>query len=205
MVCCDVMHQQHTVWAAEAPSSIKRKNKSLKAFADQSDNIWLYGQGTLMMYNKSANTWDTGIGERLGMTGIGVDRNINGMVGDQSGNIWIGSDQLGLLRMDVHTHDTESVQPRNINDSQWITESLSIQCVYIDDTDLLWVGTEKSGVAYSGKYIYRFGSNHIGDITAMAQDADGKVWYGTSDKGVVDYNGPLASMKRIDDGLHLRR
>ena len=195
IVCCDVMHQQHTVWAAEAPSSTKRKNKSLKAFADQLDNIWLYGQGTLMMYNKSAATWEMGIGERLGMTGIGVDRNINGMVGDQSGNIWIGSDQLGLLRMDVNTHDTEPVQPRNINDSQWITESLSIQCVYIDDTDLLWVGTEKSGVAYSGKYIYRFGSNHIGDITAMAQDAEGKVWYGTSDKGVVDYNGPLASMK----------
>ena len=195
MVCCDVMHQQHTVWAAEAAPDIRHKNKSLKAFADQSDNIWLYGQGTLLMYNKSNNNWDNSIGERLGMTGIGVDRNINGMAGDRSGNIWIGSDQLGLLRMDVNTHATEPVQPRNINDSQWITESVSIQSVYIDDTDLLWVGTEKSGVAYSGQYIYRFGSNHIGDVTAMAQDANGKVWYGTSDKGVIEYDGALASMK----------
>lgn len=196
IVCCDVMHQQHTVWAtSDAPMQKRKRNKSLRAFADQSDNIWLYGQGTLMMYNKNANIWDTSTGERLGMTGIGVDRNINGMAGDRSGNIWIASDQLGLLKMDVNTHETESVQPRNINDNQWVKENVSIQSVYVDDTDLLWVGTEKSGVAYSGQYIYRFGSNHNGDITAMTQDANGTVWYGTSNKGVIGYDGPLASMK----------
>ena len=195
LVCCDVMHQQHTVWSTDGVASSKHKNKSLRAFADQADNIWLYGQGTLYMYNQSADTWNTSIGESLGLTGLGVDRNINGMAGDKNGNIWIGSDQLGLLRMDANTHQTEPVQPRNINDSQWISETVSIQSVYIDDTDLLWVGTEKSGVAYSGKYIYRFGSSHIGDITAMAQAPDGTVWYGTSDKGVVDYSGPLSSLK----------
>ena len=196
LVCCDVMHQQHTVWAADGLPQLKnRRSKSYKTFADQNDNIWLYGQGTLYLYNKSTETWDTSIGERLGLTGIGVDRNINGMAGDKSGNIWIGSDQLGLLKMDVNTHETESVQPRNINDQQWQNEIISIQSVYMDDTDLLWVGTEKSGVAYSGQYIYRFGSNLMGDITAIAQDDNGTLWYGTSDKGLIGYNGSLASLK----------
>ena len=196
MVCCDVMHQQHTVWATpSSPLQKRKRNKSLRAFADQMDNIWLYGQGTLLMYNKSADIWDSSIGDRLGMTGMGVDRNINGMAGDRNGNIWIASDQLGLLKMNVNTHETTSIQPRNINDHQWIKDNVSIQSVYVDDTDLLWVGTEKSGVAYSGEYIYRFGSNHNGDITAMAQDANGTIWYGTSDKGVIGYDGPLSSMK----------
>jgi ligand-binding sensor domain-containing protein/AraC-like DNA-binding protein len=196
IVCCDVMHQQHTVWQTERiPSLRNRKNKSLRAFADQLDNIWLYGQGTLFMYNKNNNTWDTTIGDNLGLTGIGVDRNVNDMAGDRNGDIWIGSDQLGLLKMDLNTHEVTPVQPRNINDSQWITERVSIQSVYVDDTDLLWVGTEKSGIAYSGRYIYRFGSDHVGDITAIAQDDNGTVWYGTSDKGVLNYDGPLASLK----------
>ena len=197
LVCCDVMHQQHTIWATDGLPSLKsRRTKSLKAFADQSDNIWLYGQGTLYKYNKSDNSWDTSIGASLGLTGIGVDRNINGMAGDNSGNIWIGSDQLGLLKMNVNTNEVESVQPRNINQNpQLITDKISIQSVYVDDTDLLWVGTEKSGVAYCGEYIYRFGSRHYGDVTAIAQDASGNIWYGTSDKGVIGYDGPLASLK----------
>ena len=197
LVCCDVMHQQHTIWATDGLPSLKnRHTKSLRAYADQTDNIWLYGQGTLYMYNKSANSWETSIGASLGLTGIGVDRNINGMAGDRSGNIWIGSDQLGLLKMNVNTHEVESVQPRNINQNpQLIGERISIQSVYVDDTDLLWVGTEKSGVAYCGQYIYRFGSRHIGDVTAIAQDASGNIWYGTSDKGVIGYDGPLASLK----------
>ena len=196
IVCCDVMHQQHTVWTTERiPSLGNRKNKSLRAFADQLDNIWLYGQGTLFMYDKNNNTWDTTIGDKLGLTGIGVDRNVNGMAGDRNGDIWIGSDQLGLLKMDLNTHEVTSVQPRNINDSQWITEKISIQSVYVDDTDLIWVGTEKSGIAYTGQYIYRFGSDHIGDITAIAQDDNGTIWYGTSDKGVINYDGPLSSLK----------
>ena len=194
--CCDVMHQQHTVWGtSEIANRRLRRTKTLRAFADQMDNIWLYGQGTLFKYNKSADSWDTSISESLGLTGIGVDRNINGMAGDRSGNIWIASDQMGLLRYDVNTHEIETVQPRNMNDRQIAKDVISIQSVYVDDTDLLWVGTEKSGVAFSGKYIYRFGSELIGDITAIAQADSGKIWYGTSDNGLIGYNGTLTSKK----------
>ncbi|MBR0259939.1 MAG: helix-turn-helix domain-containing protein [Prevotella sp.] len=196
MVCCDIMRQQTTVWQTDyIAANHLRKTKSLKAYADQQDNIWLYGQGTLMIYNKSANTWNTTFGDRLGLTSVAVDHIVNGMAGDSEGNIWIGTDRAGLIRVDAKTLETENVQPRSVNDKSNSDEVIGVQSVYVDDTDLLWVGTEKSGVAYYGNSIYKFATNLLGDITAMAQVGDSTVWYGTGNRGVIGYNGVLASTK----------
>ena len=191
IVCCDVMHQQHTVWGnSEIANRHLRKTSSLKAFADQMDNIWLYGRGTLFFYNKKTNTW-TNVGEDKGITGSSVDSSVNGMGGDRSGNIWIGTDRAGLICMNVNTHEIEVAETNNRVTGQRIR----VQSVYIDDTDLLWVGTERSGAAYYGKNIYRFYGRQMDDVTAFAQDANGNVWYGTSNQGVIGYDGQLASMK----------
>ena len=196
IVCCDVMHQQRTVWSTtEIADRNLRRTSSLKAFADQMDNIWLYGQGTLFVYNKAANEWDTTIGDKLGLTGIGVDNSVNGMGGDRSGNVWIGTDRAGLVRMNVNTREMEQAETKNMNTGQINTGTVRVQSIYVDDTDLLWVGTEKSGVAYYGKNIYRFFSEQNGDITAITQDNQGHLWYGTSNHGVIGYEGPIASYK----------
>ena len=197
IVCCDIMHQQHTVWQTNYVAEQRlRKSNTLKAFADQRDNIWLYGQGTLMIYNKSTDQWDTTYGNQLGLTGTSVDHTVNGMVGDRNGNIWIGTDRTGLYRTNVNNlSEIEPVAPRGASNDQMRQEVIGIQSLYIDDTDLLWVGTEKSGVAFFGNNIYKFQSDFIGDITAIAQDESGQLWYGTGDKGIVGYEGTLASHK----------
>ena len=197
LVCCDIMHQQHTVWQTNhlAEQGLRR-SKSLKAFADQKDNIWVYGQGTLMMYNKNTNQWDTTFGNQIGLTGVSVDHSVNGMAGDRSGNIWIGTDREGLLRMNVTTHAIEHVSPRSFNQQHMqLQDTIGIQSIYVDDSDLLWVGTEKSGVAYYGNNIYKFDADMMGDISAMAEDSAGNIWYGTSDRGIVNFHGQLASRK----------
>ena len=67
IACCDVMHQQSTLWVKEGiPALRDHRTKSLRAYADVNDNIWLYGQGTLVMYDKQKDTWDYTMGEKLG-------------------------------------------------------------------------------------------------------------------------------------------
>ena len=196
IACCDVMHQQRTVWiTTEIADRQLRRSGTLKAFADQKDNIWLYGQGTLFVYNRSANEWNTSVGDRLGLTGIDVDNSVNGMAADEYNNVWIGTDRVGLVRMNVETREMDVAETRNIKTGQLTTNAISVQSLYVDDTGLLWVGTEKSGACYYGKNIYRFYSEQKGDVTAMTQDAEGNIWYGTSNNGVIGYSGLLASQK----------
>jgi ligand-binding sensor domain-containing protein/AraC-like DNA-binding protein/DNA-binding NarL/FixJ family response regulator len=196
IVCCDVMHQQNVVWSsAELAQKELHHSSSLYAFADQKDNIWLYGPGTLYLYAKKSKMWNTTIGNQLGITSVHPDFIINGMSGDRSGYIWLATNRSGLIRLSVNTMETEQIPLTTLRPGRLMSMA-GVQSVYVDDTDLLWVGTAKSGVAYWGENIYRFMAKMNGDITAIAEDYHGKIWYGTSDNGILDHPElNLASMK----------
>lgn len=195
LVCCDVMKQPNIVWTTpDVAQRQLRNSKTLKVFADKLDNIWLYGQGTLFVYEKKKKTWNTDIGNQLGLIGVGADFSVNGMSGSKNGNIWIATSRNGLIKSSAQTQIMEPTQLSTMIPSR-LQSSPAIQSVYVDDTDLLWVGTSKSGVAYWGENIYKFTATLNGDISAICEDDEGNPIYGTSDHGLLNYDGPLASLK----------
>lgn len=200
LVCLSVSPQPHTVWANNDIAQRKlRKQPGLKTFTDSRNNIWLYGPGTLFYYSKSSKTWDTNIGSQMGLHD-GVDFGVNEMAGDRRGNIWLATNLRGIVKMDVETHAFEEVVPEISALSPGLirysrSQVRTVNSVYVDDTDLLWVGTARSGIAFWGENIFKFSTKLSGDVTAIAQDGSGKVWYGTSENGLLDYSGVLASQK----------
>lgn len=196
LVCCDVMVKQRVVWKNQDIAMQRlRQSKTLRVYTDKKDIIWLYGQGTLFAYDRKLNLWDTHIGDQLGLTGNNVDNAVNAIYSDKNKNVWVATNRHGLMHVDAVSHVMEPVQFKSMSPMRRITENMGIKSVYVDNTGLLWVGTAKAGVAYIGNKIYKFQSELIGDITAIAQDASGKMWYGTGDNGVIDYEGTLASLK----------
>ena len=196
IVCCDIVHQQQVLWSTSDIADRRlRKTNTLRVFADQMDNVWLYGQGTLFRYVKNARLWNTEVGDQLNLTGTGVDHAVNAMGGDRSGNIWIGTNRHGLVKMNVNSLQMDTVRMTSMMATRRLRNTSGVRSVYVDNSNLLWVGTAKSGVAYMGQNIYKFESRLTGDITAMAQDSTGTIWYGTGDNGIIGYSGPLASLK----------
>ncbi|MBQ9357331.1 MAG: helix-turn-helix domain-containing protein [Prevotella sp.] len=196
LVCCNAMRQQTSPWRnSDIANRGLRHTNTLKVYADPQDKIWLYGQGTLFVYNKASNTWDTTIGDQLGLTGIGVDNAVNAIAGGHNGKLIMATNRHGLMSIDMSNNQMEPVIIRARRNADRLASTTNVQSIYVDDSDMLWVGTSKSGVAYYGGNIYKFTSELIGDITAMAQDTAGVVRYGTSDNGIVGYEGQLASLK----------
>ncbi len=197
IICCNATRQQTSPWRnSEIAQRGLRHTTTLKVYADPMGRVWLYGQGTLFVYNKHSNTWNTSVGDQLGLTGTSVDNAVNAINGGKSGNLWIATNRHGLMSLDLNTLSLEHVVINARRNAQRLAATTAIQSVYIDDSDMLWVGTAKSGVAYYGSNIYKFESDLIGDITAIAEDSAQNLIFGTSDNGIIGREDlQLASLK----------
>jgi len=147
---------------------------------DINGNIWI---STIVGLSKFASdsTWD-----EFDAEDSLLQVNINRVVTDSDGNIWLGTFGAGIVRFDGDTtwtyYDTDSGLANN-----------GILSMYIDTDQNLWLGTY-GGISKFDRgtswTTYTSGNSGLPENTvhAITRDLSGNFWFGT-DSGVVKFDG----------------
>ena len=107
-----------------------------------------------------------------------IDNNINDLLLDRNGNLWIAT-LSGLSCFDgrvFHNFTTEDGLPSN-----------RIRCLFEDRKGHLWLGTDGGVVHYNGRVFQTIKSSHIGAVCQILEDRDGAFYFGTAQNTLVRY------------------
>jgi len=122
---------------------------------------------------------------------------INALLRDGEGRLWIGTNGLGLGFYDgayFTTFTTDDGLAHN-----WVNALLQ------DSEGRLWIGTDGGGVSrYDGKGFTTFTTDDglANDVVkALLQDTQGRIWIGTGGGGVSLYDGEGFTTLTTQDGL----
>ncbi len=168
-----------------------------KIFVDNENDLWIYAT------NYSSGAFMFGTKDKtLGMLGketgeIRLNNNtIRGIVQDDKGYVWIGTDHGGINVIDKKRRTVEYLVS-NPFDKRSLSQN-SITSLYKDDQGIIWAGTYKKGINYYHENIIRFGLIRYGsqnpadivfdDVNTLCEDKKGNLWLGTNGGGLIYFD-----------------
>ena len=149
-------------------------------------DIFVYGSMHSYIYDGETHEWARSLSELATKWGCSWqlgDAIITGVQEDKNHFVWLCTDRTGLILLDVDGRSFRR-HMRHANDARSLPAN-NIQTIYIDDSNLLWVGTLRFGVSYWGFSIYRFILDRVADIDGICDDAHGNIWLATRDRGLL--------------------
>lgn len=160
-------------------------------FKDTENWLWIYSVGGVWVYDLESKDWKHDWNKRL------AQRNamVKAVAQDGKGRIWIGKDQGGIDIWDKHTATFVVVTQDEERDNERGLQNNTINVLYADNSDMMWVGTNKKGVSYYHESIYKFGIELFGDVNSIEEGEDGSLWLGTNGEGLINWN-PETGEKR---------
>jgi signal transduction histidine kinase/ligand-binding sensor domain-containing protein/DNA-binding response OmpR family regulator len=181
--------------------SLFKKNKSrslnYRMIADSDGELWL----VVTNDNQGIYHLNPVTGELSNYTtaskGIRLNTNIvSGLVEDNKGQIWVGTDHGGINIIDKKTESVSYLYQRQ-EDPATLGQN-SINTLYRDNQGIIWIGTYKKGVSYYHEHIFRFtlfkhfpndpSTLPFPDVNRFAEDEKGNLWIGTNGAGLIYFN-----------------
>jgi ligand-binding sensor domain-containing protein/signal transduction histidine kinase/DNA-binding response OmpR family regulator len=131
--------------------------------------------------------------------GRGVTGSINDIKADRAGNIWIGVYSQGVFRYNAVKE--ELVLYEHQPDESSGLSSNYVWCLYVDEDDMVWIGTLAGGLnrfnAKTGDFSHFSvkGNNSLNDVYKILGNDNQSLLLGTPDQGVLSFDRITGEMK----------
>jgi ligand-binding sensor domain-containing protein/two-component sensor histidine kinase len=157
---------------------------------DRDDNLWIGTRGRGLVCLRAHKVLEKGLllSDIHYVTNktVGDDPKINAILEDREGNIWVGTEKVGLIKIS----DSKVL---NYSAEEGMSDE-EVRAVHQDEQGTIWIG--------SGRQLYRLDEGRISsplrdekenlfNIRSIATDKSGNLWFGTFGPG----------LHRLKDGL----
>lgn len=195
------------VTAFESPVEIHQDggNHQYRAFVDSDNDIWLYSDipvGT-WYFSAEQKEWFHIGAKNSDLPVLLSSDMLQDIAQDPSGLIWMATDHGGIDIIDKRTMERKNLR-NHPYDNRTIAHN-SINCIYTDDADMIWIGTYKNGISYYNESIYKFGVEHLRalnkvdnfkpDINSIIKDDYDNIWIGSNGSGLVQLQTKKGAFK----------
>lgn len=173
----------YSTWRLYAHAPVRRIDEDCKVYMDVSDRLWFYAMhsNTLLRFEDMKREWED-VTMMLNLKG----KMITSVMDDGDGNMWIGTDNDGIVVMDQQQHSITALRS-GLYDPFTLTDN-HIVCFYKDnDASVIWVGTSKQGAVFANltqlpiTLIPMPGGE---DVSCIRQDAASRLWLGFDSQGI---------------------
>ncbi len=176
-------------------------SNNIKAIAEDKDhNYWI---GTI---STGLNKYNTQSGRWTNFKEITFTNAIFDLEWENDNNLWIGVENGGIINLNIKTLAYQRFIPDEIDHNS--LSNISINCIYKDFQNNLWVGTFAGGVNFYNKQITNINhfsknatANSISSniIQCFHQDKDSTIWIGTEGEGLNSFDPKTGKFKHFQD------
>ncbi|MBN1181276.1 MAG: hypothetical protein JXB49_03245 [Bacteroidales bacterium] len=210
------------IWSVDNKGSLKRIDpRTLKAsevfkikttfdnfyrmYVDNDDDIWIYDKSNAsgVMYINPEKEIYKQYSTTNNICKLNNDY-ITGIVQDEDGNIWVGTDHGGINLIKKDTWNIQYIKNNPLNNRSLCQDVIT--AIYKDYDGFIWIGSFKQGFGYYHKNLFKFDHYLIklnnnakpgyNDIDNFAEDKNGNLWIGTNGGGLIFFNRENNSFKQ---------
>ena len=166
-----------------------RPNEGYALYVDKQGSYYVMSSGQTFVYYQKNKTWYNSFADYLRARGFSeVPENLQvwDLMWDEHDWLWVATDHDGLVVFDMKNKDYRQFLNNKFDPTSLSENTLRHLC--LDKFGNMWIGSYRNGMNQYVGTLSGLNTLELGDINAIAEDADGNYWLGSNDKGIVRYN-----------------